>query len=150
VIGCDPTDKSWSYRSPRRSRLTVPVPISVPLSRKLTVPAVGAGPDAAVTVAVNVTDCPEFVFGLLDISAVVVLIAAAVDRHREGRGTAAGEVPGGGILGEDRVCSDRQTGRVERRRATHESCTSDGGHPFDERDRSGRRPGGRGDRLPTV
>jgi len=37
-----------------------------------------AGPDAAVTVAVNVTDCPEMLFGLFDANAVLVLTVAAL------------------------------------------------------------------------
>src|SRR5207248_3783101 len=52
--------------------LTLPVPIWAPLSRKLTVPEVGAAPITADTVAVNVTDCPTVAVGLPDASDVVV------------------------------------------------------------------------------
>src|SRR5262245_16928862 len=57
---------------------TVMSPISFPLSRKLTAPTVGAGPDAALTVAVNVTDWPDTVVVLLEPSDVVVSIGLTV------------------------------------------------------------------------
>jgi hypothetical protein len=50
--------------------LSVPVPICDPLSRKLTIPP--GVPDAADTVAVNVTDWPKGALGLLELSVVVV------------------------------------------------------------------------------
>ena len=55
--------------------VSVPVPISTPPSRKLTVPAGTPAPGATVvTVAVNVTDCPK-VEGLSDDPRAVVVAA---------------------------------------------------------------------------
>src|SRR5439155_900562 len=81
VIGCDPTDRLDVVNVAVLvvvPAVTVPWPISTPLSRKLTVPDVGAGPDVAETVAVNVTDCPAVIDWLLDDSAVVVFTADEV------------------------------------------------------------------------
>src|SRR5947207_1849664 len=75
VIGCVPTVRLDVVNVATPPGPTLPVPIWAPLSRKLTVPVVGAGPVIAVTVAVNVTDCPTVAVGLLDASDAVVLIA---------------------------------------------------------------------------
>src|SRR5581483_4159910 len=78
VIGCVPTPSELVENVATPLASTDPVPICVPLSMKLTDPVPGAGPDAAETTAVNVTDWPNCALGLLELSEVEVSIGAAV------------------------------------------------------------------------
>jgi hypothetical protein len=78
VIGCEPTLSEEVMNVATPLPLTVPVPICDPLSRKLTMPVVGAGPDETVTAAVNVTGWPNSAVTMLELSVVVVSTGAGV------------------------------------------------------------------------